>query len=195
MAATTHTTPAVVSASDRLASTDVRGTSENGSTPSRTRSPTAAPRSAATRALSTTGSTFGRLAGPAAQSMPVSASPVTGNRASTPNTVTRPAYRASASSGVIVVTDPGSTRAGAAGSPSATAARTGRGKVATSDTPPNWRSALARRLPRSESPTRSAPVSTAAPTATPASTARLPRQWYDRLRPTSRVRVSMLPCP
>src|SRR5215831_2763433 len=47
---------------------------------------------------------------------------------------------------------------------------------------------MSRRLPRSESPTSRAPVSTAAPTNTPISTALFPRQWKKRLRKTSRLR-------
>ena len=49
--------------------------------------------------------------------------------------------------------------------------------TATESTPASCRWTRARRLPRSESPTSSAPVRTAEPTATPSSTARLPRAW------------------
>ena len=48
---------------------------------------------------------------------------------------------------------------------------------AASSTHPSRCSVRSRRLPRSESPTSSAPVSTAAPTTTPRNTAKLPRQW------------------
>ncbi len=58
----------------------------------------------------------------------------------------------------------------------ANACRKKRGAISASSTQPSCCSVRSRRLPRSESPTSRAPVSTAVPTTTPRKTARLPRQ-------------------
>src|SRR5262249_3561451 len=60
-------------------------------------------------------------------------------------------------------------------------------------TQPSCSSVESRRLNISESPTTSAPASTAVPSATPSITARFPRQWKKRLSRTSRLRVIKVP--
>ena len=77
----------------------------------------------------------------------------------------------------------------AASNSSASDSRTKPKLVTTWSTPPSRSSASARRLERTDAPTSSAPASTATATATPATTARLVRQYQRTLRRASDVSV------
>ena len=65
-------------------------------------------------------------------------------------------------------------------------ARTGRGSIAAASMPAELPLDAGAKAAAERIADQQRPVSTAEPTATPSSTARLPRQWYARLRTTRR---------
>ncbi len=162
-----------------LPSADSRGTSPGFCKRSVTRSPAATPSASATGRLSQ-----------APSSRPGGAVPGAKKESSTPRMVTPRSERSLPARQVAWSSRAGLTRASVAlRTSSARAARKKRGATRAWSTQPSRRRVWSRKLPRSESPTSRAPVSTVLPTSTPSSTALLPRQWNRRLRKSSDGRV------